>query len=452
MKEIDASEILQRPFASNFLKKIGRGIAVGLVTGLIVASFRKIIDFTLQKLNVIYPYMQTHFWALGGYVIGTIILWLIMSRLLKNHLFDIVGSGVPQVEDILHDEHWMSWWSVLWRKYIIGLMAICPGLFLGREGPCIQMGAAIGQGLSEKCFKSSKDETKIMIACGIAAGLSAAFSAPLAGALFLIEEITYTFESQTWLTALTAAIASDIVTLLFFGTRPCMWLPVVYRLPPATYLPLILFGILLGILAWFYQYCLINIHCWYGKIHWLPRNRRSIIPLLLVIPIGLWDAKMLGGSHVFVEVIAQLPHHVHGFKTIIFLLLAYFVIRFAFSMISYGAAVPGGIFMPILVLGAILGSLAGIVMIKLGIIPATAYINIVVIGMAAYFGAIEMAPFTAICLLTEMVGTIQQILPMLLVTFIAYAVNDLLGGRPIYGALREQMAPQAALERNVQNH
>ncbi|MDD6893898.1 MAG: ClC family H(+)/Cl(-) exchange transporter, partial [Lactobacillus sp.] len=70
MKEIDASEILQRPFASNFLKKIGRGIAVGLVTGLIVASFRKIIDFTLQKLNVIYPYMQTHFWALGGYVIG----------------------------------------------------------------------------------------------------------------------------------------------------------------------------------------------------------------------------------------------------------------------------------------------------------------------------------------------------------------------------------------------
>ncbi|MCG5648176.1 chloride channel protein, partial [Oliverpabstia sp. DFI.9.49] len=81
-----------------------------------------------------------------------------------------------------------------------------------------------------------------------------------------LEEITYTFESQTWLTALTAAIASDLVTLLFFGTRPCMWLPVTYSLPPATYLPLALFGILLGILAWFYQYCLINIHCWYGKI------------------------------------------------------------------------------------------------------------------------------------------------------------------------------------------
>lgn len=449
LKEIDASEILHRPFASNFLKRIGRGTAVGMATGLIVTTFRKIIDDTLQGLNVIYPYMRIHYLALGSYLIGTLILWLIMARLLKNHLFDIVGSGVPQVEDVLHDEHWMSWWSVLWRKYLIGLMAICPGLFLGREGPCIQMGAAVGQGLAEKCFKSPRHETKVMIACGIAAGLSAAFSAPLAGALFLLEEITYTFESQTWLTALTAAIASDLVTLLFFGTRPCMWLPVTYRLLPATYLPLALFGILLGILAWFYQYCLINIHCWYGKITWLPRNRRAIIPLLLVVPIGLWDASMLGGSHVFVEVIAQLPRHVHGFQAMMMLLGVYFIIRFVFSMISYGAAVPGGIFMPILVLGAILGGFAGCLMIRFGLIPAKAYINLVVIGMVAYFGAIEMAPFTAICLLTEMVGTIQQILPMLLVTFIAYTVNDLLGGRPIYGALREQMAPQAAQERNA---
>ena len=113
MKEIDASEILHRPFASNFLKRIGRGTAVGMATGLIVTTFRKIIDDTLQGLNVIYPYMRTHYLALGAYLIGTVILWLIMSRLLKNHLFDIVGSGVPQVEDILHDEHWMSWWSVL---------------------------------------------------------------------------------------------------------------------------------------------------------------------------------------------------------------------------------------------------------------------------------------------------------------------------------------------------
>lgn len=95
--------------------------------------------------------------------------------------------------------------------------------------------------------------------------------------------------------------------------------------------------------------------------------------------------------------------------------------------------------MPILVLGAILGALLATLLIHLHLLAAGNYINLVVIGMAAYFGAIEKAHFTAICLLTEMVGTMEQILPMLIVTFISYTVNDLLGGRPIYAALREEM-------------
>ena len=95
--------------------------------------------------------------------------------------------------------------------------------------------------------------------------------------------------------------------------------------------------------------------------------------------------------------------------------------------------------MPILVLGAILGALLATLLMHLHLLAAGNYINLVVIGMAAYFGAIEKAPFTAICLLTEMVGIMEQILPMLIVTFISYTVNDLLGGRPIYAALREEM-------------
>ena len=108
-------------------------------------------------------------------------------------------------------------------------------------------------------------------------------------------------------------------------------------------------------------------------------------------------------------------------------------------MLSYGSSVPGGIFMPILVLGAILGMICANAMIKLGIIPSMYFVHILVISMAAYFGAIEKAPFTAIMLLTEMVGTVQQVLPLIIVTFISYYVLDLLGGKPIYEALRLQM-------------
>ena len=110
-----------------------------------------------------------------------------------------------------------------------------------------------------------------------------------------------------------------------------------------------------------------------------------------MVPIGLWNAKILGGSHVFIAYIASLDKSNH-LTSLLGFLVVFFLVRFIFSMISYGAAVPGGIFMPILVLGALIGAIAGVVMIHQGAVPTSCYLNLVVISMAAYFGAIEEAP------------------------------------------------------------
>lgn len=180
----------------------------------------------------------------------------------------------------------------------------------------------------------------------------------------------------------------------------------------------------------------------FSKLKKIPAYYHSIIPLISIIPIGLWNSHLLGGSHVL---ITDLSNHkldtqlLLGPWSLVIIPIILFVIRFVFSMLSYGSSVPGGIFMPILVLGAILGMICANVMIKLGIIPSMYFVHILVISMAAYFGAIEKAPFTAIMLLTEMVGTVQQVLPLIIVTFISYYVLDLLGGKPIYEALRLQM-------------
>lgn len=142
----------------------------------------------------------------------------------------------------------MKWWPVLWKKFVGGLLVICPGMFLSREGPCIQMGAAIGQGMGERFFHTDREENKLLLSCGVAAGLAAAFSAPLAGTMFLLEEITFRFQIREWLTALAAAISADLMTVLVYGTRPCLWLPVKFNLPPADYPWLILFGLVLPVL------------------------------------------------------------------------------------------------------------------------------------------------------------------------------------------------------------
>ena len=437
-----AKQVLAKPFTSNFFFIFLQGIMIGMITGLIVGTFRWIIDNTMKFLFFIYPLMRQKPIYLIPYVIATLLIVFILGQVIKPVLNNITGSGVPQVEAVMLNENKMNWWSILWRKYVGGLLAICPGLFLGREGPCIQMGAMVGQAFGENLFHADPDDLKRLQGCGIAAGLSAAFSAPLAGVFFLVEEITFNFTPKEVLTALAAAMSSDLMTLFFFGTQPCLYLPLEKSLPLTSYWFVTIMGVALGLLAHLYQYCLLSLKPVYSKLTKIPKIYHSIIPLLLVIPIGLWNATLLGGSHDFISSLFEpifMKNIQTGTLSLMLLPLIWFIVRFIFSMISYGASVPGGIFMPILVLGALLGVIFAVIMIHFNIAPKRCYGIIIVTSMCAYFGAIEKAPFTALTLLTEMVGSVEQIFPMLITTFIAYFVLDLLGGKPIYAALRIQM-------------
>ena len=437
-----AKQILRKPFSSQMSYRLFRAISVGLITGLIVSIFRWIIDHTMQFLYFIYPKMVAQPLWLVPYVILMIIISLVLGKITKPYLSEVIGSGVPQVEAVYLGENKMPWWPILWRKFVGGLLAICPGLMLGREGPCIEMGAMIGQGLAEKTFKLDSEQSTELLECGVAAGLSAAFSAPMAGAMFLVEEISFSFRPKKVVAVLAASFSADFMTILFFGNRPCLYLPVRGYFPIYAYWTLPLIGILLGLLAYVYQYVLLSLKPWFSKIKKIPAAYHSIIPFLLIIPIGLWNAQLLGGSHVL---ITDLFNHkadmqlLLGPWSLVLIPIILFGVRFVFSILSYGSSVPGGIFMPILVLGALLGMICANAMIKTHIIPSMYFVHVLVISMAAYFGAIEKAPFTAIMLLTEMVGTVQQTLPLIIVTFVSYYVLDLLGGKPIYEALRLQM-------------
>ena len=437
-----AKQILRKPFSSQMSYRLFRAISVGLITGLIVSIFRWIIDHTMQFLYFIYPKMVAQPLWLVPYVILMIIISLVLGKITKPYLSEVIGSGVPQVEAVYLGENKMPWWPILWRKFVGGLLAICPGLMLGREGPCIEMGAMIGQGLAEKTFKLDSEQSTELLECGVAAGLSAAFSAPMAGAMFLVEEISFSFRPKKVVAVLAASFSADFMTILFFGNRPCLYLPVRGDFPIYAYWKLPLIGILRGLLAYVYQYVLLSLKPWFSKIKKIPAAYHSIIPFLLIIPIGLWNAQLLGGSHVL---ITDLFNHkadmqlLLGPWSLVLIPIILFGVRFVFSMLSYGSSVPGGIFMPILVLGALLGMICANAMIKTHIIPSMYFVHVLVISMAAYFGAIEKAPFTAIMLLTEMVGTVQQTLPLIIVTFVSYYVLDLLGGKPIYEALRLQM-------------
>lgn len=406
-----------------------KGIVVGLFTGIVVSLFR----LAIEKLGI----LTQHFYELTQrepiYLIlsavVSIIVALLVGLLIKSDP-DIKGSGIPQVEGQLQGELTISWFSVLWKKFVGGILSVGSGLFLGREGPSIQLGAVVGQGTSQ-LFRSVSSEQKILISSGASAGLAAAFNAPIAGLLFVLEEIHHSFSPLVWLTSFASAVTANFVSLYFFGLKPVLSLGELPSLPLKYYGSLIVLGIFLGVLGFVYQQVLLSLPRMYEKVP-LPSYWHGLVPFLLILPIGYFWPTILGGGN---QIIISLGHS----SLPLMMIFGLFILRFVFSMVSYGASLPGGIFLPILTLGALLGSIYGTILVHtFGMDPI--YIkDFIVIAMAGYFAAIGKAPLTAVILVTEMVGSLNHLMPLGLVALVAYIINDLLGGNPIYESLLERL-------------
>lgn len=427
----------------NNVRSVVRAIVIGVIVGLVASVFRLAIQdvLTLTKRAFLF-FHQRPVWLLA-WVAVTIPLAIFLGRMTQKNP-NIKGSGIPQVEGQLTGQFDEQWWPVLWRKFFGGILSIGPGLFLGREGPSIQVGATVGQGIVEgrRKKKLTAIERRVGIASGAAAGLSAAFNAPIASSMFVLEEVYHNFSPLVWLSVFISSISANFVSMQFFGLKPSLDLPHETYFPVNQYGYLLLMGLFLGLLGRFYQYVILHLGTWSRKVKWFKPAWYPVIPFLLVIPIAWWWPDTLGGGNGLIVNLTSLP-------TSVSLFLGLFVLRFTFSMISYGSELPGGIFLPILTLGAVLGGLYCVIMVHLGLIPDRFLANYVIYAMAGYFACISKAPFTAILLITEMVGSLAHLMPLAVVAVVSYLVVDTLGGAPIYTAMFENFIhrqPHQALQ------
>lgn len=407
-------------------KQLLRAILIGLLTGTVVSVFRLAIQHLLMLVGSCFQYFHGHPLWLIPWAIGSIILALLLGVMAQRNP-NIKGSGIPQVEGQLTNQFDEQWWPVLWRKFFGGILAIGSGLFLGREGPSIQLGATIGQGVAENCHSNQLDR-QVGIASGAAAGLSAAFNAPIASTIFILEEVYHNFSPLIWLATFVSALCSNMVSMVFFGLRPVLNVPYQQMLPTRFYWHLLVMGLLLGLLGRLYQVVILRLNSWSAKLKWLPPLAYPVVPFLLVIPIAWFWPQTLGGGNQLIGALRLMPVSVGLF-------FGLFVLRFVFSMISYGSQLPGGIFLPILTLGAVLGALYCACMNQLGLLPARYLPNFIIYAMAGYFACISKAPFTAILLITEMVGSLAHLMPLATVAVVAYLIVNALHGEPVYTAM-----------------
>ncbi len=425
------------------LKLVLEGICVGTITGLLIVLYR----YVLEKAGILLPEIYKTISIKPILIlpwIGALILIGYIVGLMVKHEPMIGGSGIPQVEGVLLRKLEMTWWKVIPYKFIGGILTIGSGLSLGREGPSVQLGAAVGQGFS-RIFKRLKIEEKYLITCGASAGLAAAFNAPLAGVMFALEEVHKNFSPLVLLSALSAALSADFVASWFFGLKPVFNFENLSIMPLKYYFYIVLLGVVVGILGVAFNKLLLRTQSLYINQKWLPKQMRIIIPLLISVVFGIVLPQVLGGGH---ELIISLFSG--NFSLTILVIIV--IVKFLFTMVSYGSGAPGGIFLPLLAIGALIGNVYGIVLIHFVHFNSIYINNFIILAMAGYFTAVVKSPITGTILIAEMTGSFKHLLSLAIVSIVAYMVADLLASKPIYEALLEKFLSNCGERMSIGNN
>lgn len=409
---------------------ITEGLCVGLIGGFIVLLYRVALTFAGNWLIKILSYIKGNPFRCAVWFLILMALAWIVGRLVKWEPM-ISGSGIPQVEGEVSGRLSQNWKRVLPAKFAGGFLCMLGGLSLGREGPSIQLGAMAGQGISRALGRGKREE-KFLMTCGASAGLSAAFHAPLAGMMFAVEEIYKTFSIPILLPVMTASVTADYIASHILGLDPVFHFQITEYLPQNYYWLLILLGILVGVSGVFYNWGMLKAQELYRKIPFLKETGRLLIAFLTAGVLGLVMPSVLGSSSGLIVSLTK------G-EMVLGMVVLTLVAKFLFSAVSFGSGAPGGIFFPLLILGALLGAVFAMTGAEFfGLDPV--YINnFVLLGMTGFFTAIVRAPLTGIILLFEMSGSISQMLSLSIVSVTAYIVATLMRSEPIYDSLLKRI-------------
>ena len=429
MKESSSIKNLIKQFDDLKLKLALQGILVGIASGFIVVFYRIVLE-KAEHIRSLFTQFKPSLWMIMGWFILLILSALFVGRLMIKDPM-ICGSGIPQVEGILANKMKMNPLSVLIRKFIGGTLCMGAGLSVGREGPSIQLGAATAQWFS-RLFKRSTVEEKYLISSGASAGLAAAFNAPLAGLMFSLEEVHKHFSPLVLVSAMSASLTADFISKHFFGLKPVFNFEITQILPLNHYWLIILLGIITGLCGVFYNKVTEKTLDIYDSIPWLKKQYHPLIPFLMAGILLFILPQILGGGHSLVESLTE------GQFTINFILIL-LISKFVFSMISFGSGVPGGIFFPLLVLGALTGSLFGNILSQFFGIDEQYIQNFIILAMGGYFTAIVRAPITGSILITEMTGSFSHLLSLSLISLISYTVAEFFRSEPIYETLLNRL-------------
>jgi chloride channel protein, CIC family len=394
-------------------------IFIGVISGLLVVSFRMAIEWLSVLLlgSSPNPHQPRLLYvpAAAGLVIAILIRYVFPN---------VRGSGINQTKAALYIHNGYISFRTVIGKFLLSALAIGSGHSLGPEDPSLQIGAGVASLISRR-FGMSKARLRIFAPIGAAAGLAAAFNAPISAILFVIEEVIGQWSAAVLGSIVLSAVASVVVARSFWGTQPMFRIPVVDLRDSREFLAYAALGVVGGFASLLFARCLNYLR---PKLRSQPQWSQLFQPAaagLLVGAIGYFGLVQVMGAGY--EAIDQAMHAQFAWKML--LLLALF--KIIATTLSFSSGTPGGMFAPTLFIGAMLGAAVG-TFEKIYFPHLTGTIgSYALVGMGVLFAAFLRAPLTSVFMVLEVSGNYSIVLPVIVANTIAYLISRILQPVPI---------------------
>ncbi len=403
---------------------------IGVIIGAVAVAFRRGIEILAHLISGFAVTTDGEWYTWLYFPLITTLGGLLAGYITQKYAPDAKGSGIPQVKQALNTSSVVIKFRTAVVKFFAGMIAIASGFSLGREGPTVHIGAALASKISRMLGGKHR---KRAVASGAGAGLAAAFNTPIAGVIFVIEELDRNMSSLALGPAIVGSVSAAVTCRLLYGDVFTFHFESDHVMGLVG-LPLFIFlGVLCAIFGVYFQRSIIWSLDAYEKVLTgkLPKWAWGGVAGFVTGVVALYLPLAIGGGHETLSSVLDdsLP---------VFLLLLIFGVKYFLTVFAYGSGVPGGIFAPAIILGALLGSVVGhasaAIFPDLGILPA----NFAFVGMGAFFTAVSRAPITSIVMLFELTGNYELVLPLMFACIIANISAERLKNGSIYKCLLER--------------